>query len=105
MARDACILPARDDEAVLSAERQANYRKIVGELMYLSQCTHPDISYAVGILARSLHEPTERHENPVKKALRYMGTSAELRLVIQKNGANKLEACSDVDWTGCIETR
>ena len=43
-----------------SFEDPTKYRKLVGSLIYLS-ITHPDITFAVGILSRFMHHPCEGH--------------------------------------------
>lgn len=51
--------PKEDDEEILSPE--CSYLGAIGALLYLAQCTRPDISFAVNCLARHSNAPTRRH--------------------------------------------
>jgi hypothetical protein len=52
------------------------YRSLVGELLYLSVCTRPDIAYAVGILSKFLDKAGEVHWEAALRVLAYLkGTS------------------------------
>ena len=44
------------------------YRQLVGKLLYLTH-TRPDLSFAVGIVARFMHQPHESHWKSAKKIL------------------------------------
>ena len=45
---------------------QQKYQSAIGSLMYLSVCTRPDISFAVGNLAKFSSQPTKHHWNGLK---------------------------------------
>ena len=47
------------------------YRSMVGSLIYLT-ITRPDIAYAVGILSRHMHNPTQSHMMIAKRVFRYL---------------------------------
>ena len=49
--------------------------------MYLAVTTHPDISYAVGVLARFNSNPGPRHWLAVKHLLRYVKGTIDYKLV------------------------
>jgi hypothetical protein len=49
-----------------------NYRSLIGSLNYLSVCSRPDISYAVGALSRFLENPTCTHWQAAVGALQYL---------------------------------
>ena len=51
--------PADEDEEILGPE--VPYLSEIGALLYLAQCTRPDISFAVNLLARFSSAPTHRH--------------------------------------------
>ncbi len=51
---------------------QFSYQNIVGALLYLSINTRPDISYAVGVLARLSKSPTFRACKEVLRLLIYL---------------------------------
>jgi hypothetical protein len=49
------------------------YRELVGSLMYLAVCTRPDISQAVGALARYMSAVQKQHWYAARDVLRYVG--------------------------------
>jgi hypothetical protein len=51
---------------------RAPYISAVGSLTYLAICTRPDISYAVGTLARYSSNPSPIHWKAVKHLFRYL---------------------------------
>ncbi|KAM1192141.1 hypothetical protein ACFX2G_012750 [Malus domestica] len=59
-----------DDEEIL--EPEVPYLSAIGALLYLAQCTRPDISFAVNLLARYSNAPTRRHWTGVKDIFRYL---------------------------------
>ncbi|GJY64443.1 hypothetical protein Tco_0465903 [Tanacetum coccineum] len=70
--------PCEDDEEVLGPE--VPYLSVIGALMYLANCTRPDISFAVNLLARFSSSPTRRHWNGIKHILRYLQGTIDLGL-------------------------
>lgn len=60
MARDADLIPFLQREQLLKMADHTKYPRMVGELVYLSVCTRPDISFAVSSGARSFHAPKKR---------------------------------------------
>jgi len=62
--------PREDDEEILGPE--VPYLSAIGALMYLANCTRPDITFSVNLLARYNFAPTRRHWNGVKHVLRYL---------------------------------
>ncbi|CAE6968993.1 RE1 [Symbiodinium natans] len=55
----------------LDAEAHKRYRRIVGQLLWLSS-VRPDIMYAVKELSRGLSAPTSEHEAKAKHLLKYL---------------------------------
>eukprot|EP00253_Pinus_taeda_P035813 PITA_35813 len=47
------------------------YRQLVGKLLYLTH-TRPDLSFAVGLVARFMQNPRESHWKAAKRILRYV---------------------------------
>ncbi|GJZ07346.1 hypothetical protein Tco_0541139 [Tanacetum coccineum] len=70
--------PCEDDEEVLGLE--VPYLSAIGALMYLTNCTRPDISFSVNLLARFSSSPTKRHWNGIKHILRYLRGTIDLGL-------------------------
>ena len=70
--------PKETDEELLGAETP--YLSAIGALLYLAQCTRPDISFAVSLLARFSSAPTQRHWNGIKNVFRYLKGTADLGL-------------------------
>jgi hypothetical protein len=47
------------------------YRQLIGSLIYLTN-TQPDLSYAVNMISRFMHQPRDNHWNVAKRVLRYI---------------------------------
>ena len=84
--------------------QEYGYAQLIGSLMYLSVCTRPDITQAVGALARYMAQPTTVHWQAAKGVLRYLSGTANYGIIF---GGNKsgLQAYSDADYAGDIDTR
>jgi hypothetical protein len=70
--------PRDDDEDILEAE--VPYLSAIGALLYLAQCTRPDISFAVNLLARYSFAPTQRHWTGIKIIFRYLKGTIDMSL-------------------------
>jgi hypothetical protein len=66
-----------DTEEPLDHNEATVYRQIVGSTIYLANCTRPDISYAVGQLARFMATPGQSHYRLSKQLLRYLNGTRE----------------------------
>nr|GEX48092.1 ribonuclease H-like domain-containing protein [Tanacetum cinerariifolium] len=80
------------------------YRSLAGSLYYLT-FTRPDLSYAVQQLCLYMHDPREPHLNAMKRVLRYLQGTTDLRLQLFRSTTSQLIAYSDADWAGCLATR
>uniref|UniRef100_A0A2N9GLH0 Reverse transcriptase Ty1/copia-type domain-containing protein n=1 Tax=Fagus sylvatica TaxID=28930 RepID=A0A2N9GLH0_FAGSY len=56
------------------------YLSAIGALMYLANCTRPDIAFSINLLARYSSIPTLRHWNGVKHLLRYLRGTTDMGL-------------------------
>ncbi|KAE9052590.1 Retrovirus-related Pol polyprotein from transposon TNT 1-94 [Phytophthora rubi] len=79
-------------------------RETIGSLLWISNCTRPDITMPVNYLARFVSTPTSTHWTAVKCILRYLRGSRELKLHFPRPQAPRhtIEAAifSDADWAG-----
>ncbi|XP_039119631.1 uncharacterized mitochondrial protein AtMg00810-like [Dioscorea cayenensis subsp. rotundata] len=80
------------------------YRRLIGKLLYLTH-THPDISYAVGILSRFMSNPTKQYLGAGKRLLRYLCGTKNLGLWYSRSMECRLQGYSDSDWGGCTDDR
>lgn len=70
------LLPATDEELADFAASGHNYRRAVGSLNYLVQCSRPDLAFASSQLSQYLDKPGTRHWAAFWRVLRYLcGTS------------------------------
>ncbi|CDF32156.1 unnamed protein product [Chondrus crispus] len=82
------------------------YRKALGEIRYIADCTRPDISYATAALARATHCPTQRHWNFLKRTVRYLlGTSTHGILLPRNPTAPALISYADADFANDTVSR
>ena len=70
--------PCEDNEDIVGPE--VPYLSAIGALMYLANCTRPDIAFAVNLLARFSSSPTRRHWNGIKHIFRYLQGTIDLGL-------------------------
>ena len=72
------------------------YREALGALQYLSIATRPDITYAVSILSRFMHNPGIPHWNGLKRVYAYLKYTRDLWLSFGTVKA-EIEGFSDAD--------
>jgi hypothetical protein len=88
--------PREDDEEILGPE--VPYLSAIGALMYLANCTRPDIAFSVNLLARYSSAPTRRHWNGVKHVLRYLRGTTDMRLFYSKGSNSQLVGYADAGF-------
>ena len=80
------------------------YRELVGSLLYISVCTRPDITHAVGMLTRAMSAPTVTHWQAAKGVVRYLAGTPDYGITFGA-GPSGLVGYSDSDYAGDIDTR
>ena len=73
------------------------YREAVGTLLYLSQVTRPDITYAVNVVSQYLEKPHNIHWNAVKRIFKYLKCTIHFGLLNDSSDKLKLIGYSDSD--------
>lgn len=83
-----------------------DYRKLIGMLLYLTTHSRPDVAASVSILSQRVSKPRNADLNEVKRLIRYLKSTANLKLQLS-NCTNKqvLYAFSDANWAECMTTR
>ncbi|KAG6620870.1 Integrase catalytic core protein [Phytophthora cinnamomi] len=80
------------------------YREAIGSLLWISNCTRPDIATATNFLSRFISCPTLVHWNGVKRILRYLKGTADIGLFykFENDIATKLQPIiyPDANWAG-----
>lgn len=76
---------------------QLRYSQIIGSLMYLANCTRPDISFSVSKLSRYTSCPDRTHWEALDRVLKYLKGTSTLGLHYGKFPA-VLEGYSDASW-------
>jgi hypothetical protein len=80
------------------------YQRLVGHLIYLCH-TRPDITYAVSVVSRFMHDPKSGHLDAVYQILRYLKSSPGKGLWFKRNDHLNVEGYCDADWASCIDDR
>jgi ribonuclease HI len=88
--------PCEENEEVLGPE--VPYLNAIGALMYLTNCTRPDISFAVNLLARFSSSPTKRHWNGIKHIFRYLRGTTDLGLFYPNDSKQGLIGYADAGY-------
>ncbi|GBP49025.1 Copia protein [Eumeta japonica] len=103
--------PADANVKLKKAERQQEilnnipYQEIIGCLLYLSQGTRPDITYVENSLSTYNNQPTNEHWVAVKRVMRYLKGTMNMKLVCKRNVDGNISGYCDSDWANDIEDR
>ena len=74
------------------------YLSAIGALMYLANCTRPDIAFSVNLLARYNSAPTRRHWKGIQHILRYLSGTTDMGLFYSKKSKEKLLGYADAGY-------
>lgn len=94
---------SHDKEAVIRSDYP--YRQVIGCLLYIAQGTRPDIAFAVNTLSRYSNEPKTEHVTAVKRILRYLQGTKDLKLTYTKDGNASIVGYCDADWASDVLDR
>jgi hypothetical protein len=83
------------------AVAQLEYASAIGCLMYLMQCTRPDISFAVSKMSRFTSNPNNEHWKAITRIFRYLLKTKNLGLHYGRFPAI-LEGYTDASWISNI---
>ncbi len=86
---------------------QVPYSNAVGSLMYAMVCTRPDISQAVSIVSRYMHNPGKGHWQAVKWILRYILKTVDVGLLFEQDTTlgKGVIGYVDSDYAGDLDKR
>jgi hypothetical protein len=82
----------------------SQFRSIAGALQYLT-FTRPNIAYAMQQICLHKHDPREPHLTAMKCILRYLRGTPDFGLLLRHSSSSDLVVYTDVDWSGCPDTR
>ena len=74
------------------------YLNANGALMYLANCTRPDIAFSVNLLARYSSAPTRRHWNGIQHILRHLSGTTDMGLFYSNKSKEKLLGYADAGY-------
>ena len=84
-------------------EQPEQYRKNVGALVHLTNCTRLDIAFTINVLARYNQDPREPHRTAAIDLLRYIKGSATLALTYGSGEGGVVY--HDADFASSIDDR
>ena len=81
-------------------ENEWKYASIVGMLLYVSNNTRPDITFAVSQVARFTAKPKKSHAKAIRTIVRYLAKTKDKGIIVKPNGTYDLETWVDADFAG-----
>lgn len=83
-------------------DEDIKYRNLIGELLYISTGTRPDISYSVNYLSRFQNCYEKTHYKYALRILKYLVKTSELKLIYDTKYLHndKLDCMVDSDYAG-----
>ncbi|KAL5713331.1 hypothetical protein ACHQM5_015417 [Ranunculus cassubicifolius] len=76
---------------------QLEYARVIGSLMYLTNCTRPDLAHSVNVLSRYTSNPGHSHWKGITRVLNYLRYTQSYGLHYGRYPA-VLEGYSDANW-------
>jgi hypothetical protein len=109
-AQENASLTTDDDKGEKKEVDATIYRSLVGSLLHASNCTRPDISFAVGNVARFMSAPNSTHMVAAKRILRYLKGKEGLCLRYKQQPAGEQKMIhtvgyTDASWASATESR
>ena len=92
-------LREQDENNLVSVPNRL-FREVVGSLLYLANCTRPDISYAVNVLSRHQIDPSDNEWNMATRVMQYLSGSKQYGLTYRAK-SDGLVGYSDSSLTDC----
>ena len=84
---------------------KVTYANAVGSLMYAMVCTRTDISQAISIVSRYMHDLGKGHQQAMKWILRYRQNTVDVGLTFEQD--KSLDQCivryCDFDYAGDLD--
>jgi hypothetical protein len=83
------------------------YQSMIGSLTYAMTPTQPDIAYAIGVLSRYNHDPSNEHTIALMHVLRYLNGTKDWSLLLggvlgrALEGESALGCYVNLDYAGC----
>jgi len=77
---------------------KTTFKSAIGSLIYLSRCTRPDITFAVGKVARNSENPTIADWKMVINILKYLNYTKHYKITYK--GQGEIRAYTDSDFAG-----
>lgn len=81
------------------------YQSLVGCLLYIAQCTRPDIAFAVNDVSRFNTNYGRAHWMAAKRILRYLKATIDFKLRYSKSTCSSLVGYCDSDWASDVDKR
>jgi len=97
------MMPVDNEEERRIKVDKTKYRSIIGNLLYVSICTRPDIIFPVSKAARRSKDPTLEDLNNAFRILRYLKGTISYGLQFTRD--SRIKAFADADFGGDLETR
>jgi hypothetical protein len=100
---DVNVRLSREGDDVM--QDNALYAEVLGMLMYLANGTRPDLSFAVGALARFMAAPRQEHWRRLIGVVRYVKGTVNYGIKFDGNALGQLVGYSDADFGGDPDKR
>jgi hypothetical protein len=80
------------------------YARLVGSLLYIANCTRPDLAHVTGVLARFMSAPTLDHWRLAKAVLSYLAGTPEMGIMFGRETLSVQGYC-DADYADDLDMR
>ena len=99
------VLQSPKDDEEHDYIRNVQYASIVGSLMYAMVCTRPDISQAVSLVSRYMHNLGKVHWHAAKWIIRYILGTVDIGLKFERSEDSLVTGYVDSDYAGDLDKR